>query len=210
MQYAIHCSIRFHQNVHKHWILALGHHSFDMCSTRPHQTLVPCVFINVFSQVDQLTHLASGLELRWIPWYSNTLNETFALFFLLYSRLHSFVITTVFALLFKLFQFHSFKTLNLTLWWRQNLILENFVWGFLYIHTNAQTSSDYLPWFPVSQWKLVGVPNYTPLGVTGRIPGIHGEISDVTSFWQQALSLLGVSSLFLLTSQALLARNTDT
>lgn len=100
MQYAIHCSIRFHQNVHKHWILALGYHSFDTCSTRPHQTLVPCVFINVFSQMDQLTHLASGLELRWIPWYSNTLNETFALFFLLYSRLYSFVITTVFALLF--------------------------------------------------------------------------------------------------------------
>lgn len=56
-------------------------------------------------------------------------------------------------------------------------------------------SSRYFPWFPVLQWELVGVPNYTSPGLTGGIPGIHGEISVVASFGSRDIHCRVKSSL---------------
>lgn len=98
--------------------------SFDMYSTRPYQTLVPCVFINISSQEDTVNTL--GL---WLWTFLNALAFqypqwnicTFFYYFTqgcIPSSLQQFLYCY-----FTLFQFNSFKTLNITFWWRQSLTI---------------------------------------------------------------------------------------
>ena len=161
----IHCRIQLHQNVHKHWIVALGCCSFDMCSTRPYQTLVPCVFINISSQEDTVNALGlwlwtllNALVFEYPQWNICTVFYYYFTLGCIPSSLQQFL-----HCYFKLFQFHSSKTLNITLVkTKLNNSREFFFFEAPLSSIPMQNRSCYFPWFPVLQWELVNVPNYTP------------------------------------------------